>query len=48
MGNKIFFKLEIINAHNIFSAMEISQMIIYQKKNVNNWIKNGVKRKKGY
>ena len=23
-------------------------MIIYQKKNVNNWIKNGVKRKKGY
>ena len=22
-------------------------MIIYQKKNVNNWIKNGVKRKKG-
>ena len=40
-------KQEVINARKIFTPKELSQITFIPKKNVNNWIKNGVKRKVG-
>ena len=40
-------KQEIINARKVFTPSELSQITYIPKKNANNWIKNGVKRKVG-